>query len=138
MADSIVLSPETIERIREKMSVAKLNESDIEERFVKGGGHGGQKVNKTSSCVQLLHLPSGTQIRCQETRSREANRWLARRLLAERILEAANSRESARIAEAEKIRRQKRRRSRKQKARMLDDKRLHSAKKALRGKVVEE
>lgn len=138
MADSIVLSPETIERIREKMSVANLNETDIEERFVRGSGHGGQKINKTSSCVQLIHTPSGTQIRCQETRSREANRWLARRLLAERILEAAHSRESARIAEAEKIRRQKRRRSRKQKARMLADKRMHSAKKALRGRVTEE
>lgn len=138
MADSIVLSPETIERIREKMSVANLNETDIGERFVRGSGHGGQKINKTSSCVQLIHTPSGTQIRCQETRSREANRWLARRLLAERILEAAHSRESARIAEAEKIRRQKRRRSRKQKARMLADKRMHSAKKALRGRVTEE
>ena len=138
MADSVVLSPETIERIREKMLVAGVVEADIEERFVRGGGSGGQKINKTSSCVQLLHIPSGTQIRCQETRSREANRWLARRLLSERILEARHSRESARIAEAEKIRRQKRRRSRKQKARMLADKRMHSAKKALRGKVLEE
>ncbi len=135
MADSTLLSPETIERIKAKMAVAGVAEEDIEETFVRGGGSGGQKINKTSSCVRLLHRPTGTQIRCQETRSREANRWLARRMLAEKMLEAARSAESARIQEAEKIRRQKRRRSRRQKARMLADKRMHSAKKALRGRV---
>lgn len=135
MADSTLLSPETIERIKAKMAVAGVAEEDIEETFVRGGGSGGQKINKTSSCVRLLHRPTGTQIRCQETRSREANRWLARRMLAEKMLEAARSEESARIQEAEKIRRQKRRRSRRQKARMLADKRMHSAKKALRGRV---
>lgn len=135
MADSIVISPETIERIKARMAVAGLSDSDIEESFVRGGGSGGQKINKTSSCVQLVHLPTRTQVRCQETRSREANRWLARRMLAERLLEAAKSEESARIQEAEKIRRQKRRRSRRQKARMLADKRMHSEKKANRAKV---
>lgn len=135
MADSTLLSPETIERIKAKMAVAGVAEEDIEETFVRGGGSGGQKINKTSSCVRLLHRPTGTQIRCQETRSREANRWLARRMLAEKMLEAARSAESARIQETEKIRRQKRRRSRRQKARMLADKRMHSAKKALRGRV---
>lgn len=135
MADSTLLSSETIERIKAKMAVAGVAEEDIEETFVRGGGSGGQKINKTSSCVRLLHRPTGTQIRCQETRSREANRWLARRMLAEKMLEAARSAESARIQEAEKIRRQKRRRSRRQKARMLADKRMHSAKKALRGRV---
>ncbi len=135
MADAITLSPETLERIKAKMAIAELSEEDIEESFLRGGGSGGQKINKTSSCVRLLHKPTGTQIRCQETRSREANRMLARRMLAEKLLEARKSAESARIQEAEKIRRQKRRRSRRQKARMLADKRKHSEKKALRRSV---
>lgn len=135
MADAIALSPETLERIRARMAVAGLVEDDIEETFVRGAGSGGQKINKTSSCVRLVHAPTGTAVRCQETRSREANRWLARRMLAERLLEAAQSAESERIQAAEKIRRQKRRRSRRQKARMLADKRRHSEKKAARARV---
>ncbi len=136
MADAITLSPETIERIKAKMCIASLCEDDIEESYIRGSGSGGQKINKTSSCVRLIHKPTGTQIRCQETRSREANRMLARRMLAEKLLEAQKSAESARIQEIEKIRRQKRRRSRRQKARMLDEKRKHSEKKALRREII--
>lgn len=135
MADAIAITPETIERIRAKMAIAGLAEEDIEETFVRGGGSGGQKINKTSSCVRVSHRPSGEAVKCQETRSREANRWLARRMLAERLLEKARSEESERIQAAEKIRRQKRRRSRRQKAKMLDDKHHHAEKKAARAKV---
>ncbi len=135
MSDPIVLRPETISRIQAKMADAGVRDEDVEESFVRGSGSGGQKINKTSSCVQLRHLPTGTIVRCQETRSREANRWLARGLLAERLLEARESELSARRQEAEKIRRQKRRRSRRQKARMLADKRHQSAKKQRRGSV---
>jgi len=60
-------------------------ESDITEAFLKGTGPGGQKINKTSSAVQLKHLPTGLVIKCQETRSRSQNRKIARRILAERI-----------------------------------------------------
>ena len=133
--NQIALRQETIARIQSRMALAGVEEADIEETFVRGSGSGGQKINKTSSCVQLKHLPTGTVIRCQETRSREANRWLARGMLAERLLEAAHSEEAARIQEAEKIRRQKRRRSRRQKARMLADKRRNSEKKSLRKPV---
>ena len=63
----------------------KIKEDDIEESFIKGGGAGGQKINKTNSCVQLLHLPTSITVKCQQTRSREQNRSLARRLLAEKI-----------------------------------------------------
>ena len=135
MADSIALSPEAIDRIRARMAVAGLREEDIGETFVRGAGSGGQKINKTSSCVRLVHLPTGEAVKCQESRSREANRWLARRMLAERLLEAARSEESERIQAAEKIRRQKRRRSRRQKAKMLADKHHQSEKKARRARV---
>jgi protein subunit release factor B len=133
--NALALRPETIERIKARMADAGLEEADIEESFVRGSGSGGQKINKTSSTVQLKHIPSATIVRCQETRSREANRWLAREMLAERILEARKSALAARIQEAEKIRRQKRRRSRRQKARMLADKKRNSEKKALRKPV---
>lgn len=120
------------------MNEAKVYEEDLEESFILGGGPGGQKTNKTSSVVRLSHVPSGLAVKCGETRSREDNRWLARRMLAELILEKEHKRKSAATQAREKIRRQKRRRSRRQRERMLDDKRAHSEKKANRRKVTEE
>lgn len=130
-----MISPETIERIKTLMEEASVFEEDLEESFILGGGPGGQKTNKTSNVVRLEHEPSGLQIRCGETRSRETNRWLARRTLAEMILEREWGRKSAEQQKREKIRRQKRRRSRRQKQRMLDDKHAQSEKKRLRLKV---
>ena len=129
-----MISPETIERIKSVMLEASVFEDDLEESFILGGGPGGQKTNKTSNVVRLSHEPSGLSIRCGETRSRETNRWLARRMLAELILERERGRKSAAQQKREKIRRQKRRRSRRQKQKMLDDKHAHSAIKALRRK----
>ncbi|MBR3924636.1 MAG: peptide chain release factor-like protein [Kiritimatiellae bacterium] len=130
-----MLTPATIARIRELMAEASVFEEDIEESFILGGGPGGQKTNKTSNVVRLKHEPSGLNIRFGETRSREDNRWLARRALAEAILERENKRKSARQQAAEKKRRQKRRRSRRQKQRMLEEKHAHSEKKAARKPV---
>ncbi len=130
-----MISPETIARIEALMAEASLFEEDIEESFILGGGPGGQKTNKTSSVVRLAHAPSGLQVRCGETRSRETNRWLARRALAEAILAREKGRASAEQQRCEKVRRQKRRRSRRQKQKMLDDKHAHSAVKALRRRV---
>jgi len=130
-----MISPETVVRIKALMDEASVFEEDLEESFILGGGPGGQKTNKTSSVVRLAHGPSGLMVRCGETRSRETNRWLARRLLAEMILEREQIRKSAARQAQEKIRRQKRRRSRRQKAKMLADKRAHGAIKALRRPV---
>jgi len=127
-----VISPETIARIKELMAEASVFEEDLDESFILGGGPGGQKTNKTSSVVRLSHEPSGLMVRCGETRSRETNRWLARRSLAEAILERDNRRKSEARQAAEKVRRQKRRRSRRQKQKMLADKRAHSEIKAVR------
>ena len=129
-----MISPETIERIKSVMLEASVFEDDLEESFILGGGPGGQKTNKTSNVVRLSHEPSGLSVRCGETRSRETNRWLARRMLAELILERERGRKSAAQQKREKIRRQKRRRSRRQKQKMLDDKHAHSAIKVLRRK----
>ncbi len=133
-----MISPETIEKIKTLMDEASVFEEDLDESFILGGGPGGQKTNKTSSVVRLEHGPSGLQVRCGETRSRETNRWLARRTLAETILEREHDRKSAARQKSEKVRRQKRRRSRRQKQRMLADKHAHSEVKAMRRKVDEE
>ena len=130
-----MISPETVERIKALMVEASVFEEDLEESFILGGGPGGQKTNKTSNVVRLSHEPSALSVRCGETRSRETNRWLARRMLAEFILERERGRKSAARQAAEKIRRQKRRRSRRQKQKMLADKHAHSEVKRLRRPV---
>ncbi len=130
-----MISPATIEQIKSLMAEASVYEDDLEESFILGGGPGGQKTNKTSNVVRLMHEPSGLMVRCGETRSRETNRWLARRMLAETILEREHVRKSAARQAKEKIRRQKRRRSRRQREKMLEDKRAHSEKKAMRRPV---
>ena len=130
-----MISPETIEKIKSLMAEASVYEDDLEESFILGGGPGGQKTNKTSSVVRLNHEPSGVAVKVGESRSREDNRWLARRMLAETILEREHKRKSAARQKAEKIRRQKRRRSRRQKQKMLDAKHAHSAIKEMRRKV---
>lgn len=130
-----MISPETIAKIEALMREASVFEDDLEESFILGGGPGGQKTNKTSNVVRLVHAPSGIAVKCGETRSRETNRYLARRILAETILEREKKRKSEATAKREKIRRQKRRRSRRQKAKMLADKRAHSAIKSARRKV---
>ena len=133
-----MITSETIERIRVLMAEASVFEEDLEESFILGGGPGGQKTNKTSNVVRLVHAPSGLQVRCGENRSREINRWIARRTLAELVLECEQGRKTAARQAAEKVRRQKRRRSRRQKQKMLDDKHAQSAKKAARRSVNEE
>jgi protein subunit release factor B len=120
------------EMLQARMTALGIRESDLDESFILGSGSGGQKINKTASCVQLRHRPSGIDIKCQQSRSRELNRFLARRELCDRLDERIRGAASARRQEAERIRRQKRRRSRRQQARMLADKRHQAGKKSLR------
>ena len=130
-----MISPETIEKIKALMAEASLFEEDLEESFILGSGPGGQKASKSASVVRLAHEPSGVAVRVGGSRSREAKRWLARRALAEMILERAHKRKSEARQKAEKIRRQKRRRSRRQKQKMLEAKHARSEVKALRKRV---
>lgn len=119
-------------QLLQRMAALGVREADIEESFVRSGGHGGQNVNKTSTCVMLLHRPTGLQVKCQATRQQGLNRFIARRLLLDKIEAQKNGFVAAKRAEIEKIRRQKRKRSRRAKERMLADKSQHSAKKASR------
>jgi protein subunit release factor B len=130
-----MITPETWEKLRTRMVKLQIQEADLEEHFIRGSGSGGQKINKTSSCVQLLHRPSRTEIRCQKTRSQADNRYWARRELCDRIEEHLLGEKSARQQAIEKIRRQKRRRSRRAKARMLDAKSKQGEKKKLRRRI---
>jgi protein subunit release factor B len=123
------------DKLRERMGRLGLLEEELEEHFIRGSGKGGQKVNKTSSCVQLIHASSSMEVRCQKTRSQADNRYWARHELCERIEEQVLGEQSARQQAVEKIRRQKRRRSRRAKARMLDAKNRQGEKKRLRGQV---
>lgn len=94
-----------------RMEELGVREEELEERFVRSSGKGGQHLNKTSSCAQIRHLPTGIEARCGRERSQSLNRFLARRELLEKIARSRGLATSADDA-AERIRKQKHRRSR--------------------------
>jgi peptide chain release factor len=128
----MAVSKEKMEEIERLMRELGIDEKEIIEKFIMGSGKGGQKINKTSSCVYLKHLPTGIEVKCQMDRSRETNRYLARKMLCETFKERILKEVSQKQQMAEKIRRQKRTKSRKQKKKMVEEKRKQSAKKVLR------
>ncbi len=118
-----------------RLAALGVREEDLEETFVRSGGPGGQNVNKTATCVVLLHRPTGLRVRCQATRHQGQNRWRARELLIEKLEAVRRARREAAQALAAKVRRQKRGRSRGAKERMLADKSRRSARKEGRRRV---
>ena len=128
------VSPQKNLALEAKMKKLSLKDSDFKESFVRSGGPGGQNVNKVSSCVVLRHLPTGLEVKCQRERSQILNRYLAKRMLLEKIEEKALGVVTKKRQEFEKIRRQKRRRSRRAKDKMLEGKKIHSEKKDFRRK----
>ncbi|MBU2567757.1 MAG: peptide chain release factor-like protein [Elusimicrobia bacterium] len=121
-----------LERRMQKLGIL---EKDIVEKFIRSSGKGGQKVNKSATCVYLKHTPTGIQIKCQKERVQSINRFLARRILADRIESMQMGKESAEQQRIEKIRRQKRRRSKRAKEKMLRLKKIQSEKKKLRAPI---
>lgn len=118
-----------------RMAVLGIHEQDVDETFTHSGGHGGQNVNKVSTCVVLLHRPTGVRVRCQSERSQGLNRFLARRLLADKVESIEFGKKSSEQQRIEKIRRQKRRRSRRAKLKMLAGKHHRSATKSARQNI---
>jgi protein subunit release factor B len=93
--------------LAQRMQKCGLFEIDLEEKFVKSSGSGGQKVNKTSSCVFLKHLPSGLAVKIRESRSQQLNRYYARKRLCELLEDKLFGRQSPEAKRIEKIRKQK-------------------------------
>ncbi|HXX58192.1 MAG TPA: peptide chain release factor-like protein [Thermodesulfovibrionales bacterium] len=132
------VNPLKEQALREKMEAMKIREEDIEESFVRSGGRGGQNVNKTSTCVYLKHVPTGTEVKCQKERSQALNRYHARVLLARKIEQSVRGGESEERRRIEKIRRQKRKRSKRAKEKIRAEKEMTSEKKRMRSAQFEE
>jgi protein subunit release factor B len=128
-------SPGKEKSLLDRMQALGVREQDIEEQFVRSSGAGGQKVNKTSSCVVLHHRPTGIRVKCQRERSQALNRFLARRILLDKIEAKLRGAESAEQQEIARIRRQKRRRSRRTREKLLASKRHQAEKKSSRAAV---
>jgi protein subunit release factor B len=126
------VSPAKEADLLNRMEALGIHEEDIEETFIRSSGKGGQHVNKTSTCVQLFHLPSGITVRCQSERSQGLNRYHARKLLVEKMDAQIKGVQSEKQKLIEKIRRQKRKRSQRAKEKILADKHHTSEKKASR------
>ncbi|UCC40102.1 MAG: peptide chain release factor-like protein [Candidatus Aminicenantes bacterium] len=117
------------EALRKRMESLGISEKDIVEKFIRSSGKGGQKVNKTSTCVYLQHLPTKIEVKCQRERYQSINRYLARKILTDKIEKMILGKESEEQQKIEKIRRQKRKRSKRAKLKMLEEKRKQSQKK---------
>jgi len=126
------VTPAKQQALQEKMERLRIREEDIRERFIRSGGHGGQNVNKTATCVYLKHIPSGIEVKCQRERSQNINRFLARRILADKIEEIQLGKKSEKRKRIEKIRRQKRKRSKRAKEKILAAKKKNAEKKRSR------
>ena len=124
--------------LRARFAALGVKPGDVEERFVRGSGAGGQKINKTSSTVSLQHRLTGVEVRCQKERSQTLNRLVAWTELAEKLewrkAEAANRAQAAR----ELVRRQKRGKTRGQKLRMIEGKRHRAKIKSARGRGLDD
>jgi protein subunit release factor B len=119
----------------ERMEKLGIRKEDIEESFVRSSGPGGQHVNKTSTCVYVIHVPTGLSVKCGRTRSQALNRFYARRLLLDKIEKAMTGVVEEELSRIEKLKRQKRKRSKRAKEKMLQAKHRQSEKKSLRSKV---
>ena len=127
--------PTQIQRRLDKLGIIP---SDVEEKFIRGAGPGGQKINKTSSTVWLRHHPTGVEVRAQRERSQAANREIAWAELCTKLETALRQAEAQRRSDVERERRRKRPKSYAQKQRMVTTKRLRRSVKNLRGRIGDE
>jgi protein subunit release factor B len=121
--------------VQARLLAMGVRETDLTENFIQASGPGGQKVNKSASCVLLIHRPTGLQVKCQASRYQGQNRVVARRLLLEKLISRQRERQEAEQARREQERRRNRRPSRAAKARMIANKTRQAQKKRLRSRV---
>ncbi|WP_133131220.1 peptide chain release factor family protein [Legionella yabuuchiae] len=129
-----MISNEKWDKLTHWMAKLHLKEVDLIEKFILGSGKGGQKLHKTASTVYLKHLPSGLEVKCQESRSRDDNRYFARVRLCEKLHAMISDEKTKAQQQLEKVKRQKKRRSRRTKQKMLDEKSRQGQLKELRKK----
>lgn len=129
-----MISKDKWEKLAEWMAKLQINEVELIEKFILGSGKGGQKLHKTASTVYLKHPSSSLEIKCQDSRSREDNRYFARMRLCEKLQTLVSDEKTKEQQKLEKIKRQKKRRSRRSKQKMLDEKSKQGQLKELRKK----
>jgi len=113
----------------------RIKSEDIEEKFIRSRGKGGQNVNKVATCVQLKHIPTGLRVRCDVYRTQKKNRELALQLLNEKIEKKEQEKINKEKSAFEKVRRQNRKKPKALKEKILKDKKIVSDKKSLRKKI---
>lgn len=114
-----MIRPEKLAALKELMLTLNIREHDLTEKFIRGSGNGGQKINKTNNCVYIRHIPSGIGVKCQISRSREDNRFFARRELCEAYQQVQLGLRTVKTQAIEKMRKQKRTKARKQKKKRI-------------------
>ena len=129
------INPSKEQELKLRMQRLGIYEKDIEEKFIRSSGKGGQHINKVSTCVYLKHIPTGIEVKCQQERSQIINRFLARRILADKIESIILGNQSQQQQLIEKIRRQKQKRSKRAKEKILRLKKIQSEKKRLRAQI---
>ncbi|MBI2785469.1 MAG: peptide chain release factor-like protein [Legionella longbeachae] len=127
-----MISKEKWDKLIAWMEKLLINENDLIEKFILGSGKGGQNLHKTASTVYLKHLPSGIEIKCQESRGREDNRYFARERLCKKLHSILCAEKTKEQQQLEKLKRQKKRRTRRSKQKMLDEKSKQGKLKVLR------
>jgi protein subunit release factor B len=110
MGESFI-SPEKIRDLENRMKDLGIQEKDIDEKFIRAQGRGGQKVNKTSTCVYLKHIPTGIEVKCQKARIQAMNRFFARRILTNKIEELLLGGSSSKAKKIDKAHKQKQKRT---------------------------
>jgi len=127
-----LVSAEKLRAVADRLRRLGVREEDLDESFVRSGGAGGQNVNKVATCVVLRHRPTGLTVKCQRDRSQAMNRFLARRLLADKLEARAKGAADAAARERARIRRRKRKRSKRAQEKRLAAKHARAETKALR------
>ncbi|MBA3536355.1 MAG: peptide chain release factor-like protein [Tatlockia sp.] len=130
-----MIGKEKWDKLKAWMDQLQILDNDLFEKFIVGSGKGGQKLHKTASTVYLKHEPSGIEVKCQESRSREENRYFARMRLCEKLHTTISDEKTKEQQKVEKVKRQKKRRSRRSKLKMLDEKSRHGRQKLFRKKI---